>query len=97
MAKERTELRHRTAAMVDPLTGISSRRAFMQEAATIAERHCRNPKPATVLLIDLDHFKSVNDRFGHAVGCWKSSPPARASCCAAAIRSDALQARNSRF
>jgi len=68
MAKERTELRHRTAAMVDPLTGISNRRAFLQEAATIAERNCGNPKPATVLLIDLDHFKSVNDRFGHAVG-----------------------------
>jgi len=68
MAKERTELRHRTAAMVDPLTGISNRRAFLQEAATIAERHCSNPKPATVLLFDLDHFKSINDRFGHAVG-----------------------------
>ncbi len=68
MAKERTELRHRTAAMVDPLTGISNRRAFLQEAATIAERHCGNPKPAPVLLIAHDHFKSVNDRFGHAVG-----------------------------
>jgi diguanylate cyclase (GGDEF)-like protein len=68
MAKERTELRHRTAAMVDPLTGISNRRAFLQEAGVIAERHCGNPKPATVLLIDLDHFKSINDRFGHAVG-----------------------------
>jgi diguanylate cyclase (GGDEF)-like protein len=68
MAKERTELRHRTAAMVDPLTGISNRRAFLQEARALAERHSSNPKPATVLLFDLDHFKSINDRFGHAVG-----------------------------
>ena len=39
MAKERTELRHRTAAMVDPLTGISNRRAFLQDAALLAKRH----------------------------------------------------------
>ena len=32
MAKERTELRHRTAAMVDPLTGIANRRSFLQDA-----------------------------------------------------------------
>src|SRR5512141_1154611 len=68
MAKERTELRHRTAAMVDPLTGIANRRAFMQDAAQLAKRHVGNPRPTAVLLIDLDHFKSINDRFGHALG-----------------------------
>ncbi len=68
MAKERTELRHRTAAMLDPLTGISNRRAFLQDAAALGKRHAANPKPAAVLLIDLDHFKSINDRFGHAIG-----------------------------
>jgi len=68
MAKERTELRHRTAAMIDPLTGIANRRAFLQDAKGIALRHGSNPRPTAVLLIDLDHFKSVNDRFGHAVG-----------------------------
>ena len=69
MAKERTELRHRTAAMLDPLTGISNRRAFLQDAAD-ARRNVTQPirKPAAVLLIDLDHFKSINDRFGHAIG-----------------------------
>src|SRR6202142_3105004 len=36
MAKERTELRHRTAAMVDPLTGIANRRSFLQDAAQLA-------------------------------------------------------------
>ena len=37
MAKERTELRHRTAAMVDPLTGIANRRSFLQDAAHTGE------------------------------------------------------------
>ena len=68
MAKERTELRHRTAAMVDPLTGIANRRAFLQDAAQLAKRLAVNPRPTAVLLIDLDHFKSINDRFGHALG-----------------------------
>jgi diguanylate cyclase (GGDEF)-like protein len=68
MAKERTELRHRTAAMIDPLTGISNRRAFLQDAALLAKRHGGRPRPTAVLLIDLDHFKSINDRFGHALG-----------------------------
>ena len=68
MAKERTELRHRTAAMVDPLTGIANRRAFLQDTALLAKRHSGHPRPTAVLLIDLDHFKSINDRFGHALG-----------------------------
>jgi len=68
MAKERTELRHRTAAMVDPLTGIANRRAFLQDAAALSKQHRTNPRPTAVLLIDLDHFKSINDRFGHALG-----------------------------
>ncbi|MDP2411778.1 MAG: GGDEF domain-containing protein [Pseudolabrys sp.] len=68
MAKERTEQRHRTAAMVDPLTGIANRRAFLQDAATLAKKYNAKPRPTAVLLIDLDHFKSINDRFGHALG-----------------------------
>jgi diguanylate cyclase (GGDEF)-like protein len=68
MAKERTEQRHRTAAMMDPLTGIPNRRSFLQEATALAKRHVGNPRQAAVLLIDLDQFKSINDRFGHAVG-----------------------------
>ena len=68
MAKERTELRHRTAAMVDSLTGMANRRAFLQDAKGLALRHGSTPRPTAVLLIDLDHFKSINDRFGHAIG-----------------------------
>src|SRR4249920_1229075 len=68
MAKERTELRHRKAAMVDPLTGVANRRSFLQDASMLAKLHIANPRPTAFLVIDLDHFKSINDRFGHAVG-----------------------------
>ena len=68
MAKERTEYRHKTAAMIDPLTGIANRRSFLQDGAVLAKRHAASLRPAAVLLIDLDHFKSINDRFGHAIG-----------------------------
>jgi diguanylate cyclase (GGDEF)-like protein len=68
MAKERTELRHKTAALVDPLTGIANRRAFLEEMTALAGRQGQDPRPVAVMLADLDHFKSINDRFGHAVG-----------------------------
>lgn len=68
MAKERTELLHKTAALVDPLTGIANRRAFLEGGAMLARRVDAHPRPAAMLLLDLDHFKSINDRFGHALG-----------------------------
>ena len=68
MAKERTEHRHKTAALVDPLTGISNRRAFLQDGEAHLRRHAAGPYPTAVMLLDLDNFKSINDRFGHAVG-----------------------------
>jgi diguanylate cyclase (GGDEF)-like protein len=68
MAKERTELRHKTAALIDPLTGIANRRAFLEEATLITQGRGKESGPAVVVLADLDHFKSINDRFGHAVG-----------------------------
>ena len=68
MAKERTEMRHKTAALIDPLTGIANRRAFLEDVMVMAKRQQVEHRPAAVLLADLDHFKSINDRFGHAVG-----------------------------
>ncbi len=68
MAKERTEYRHRTAAMIDPLTSIANRRSFLHDGNELIRQLASEPVPTAVLLIDLDHFKSINDRFGHAVG-----------------------------
>ena len=68
MAKERTELRHKTAAMIDSLTGIANRRAFLDEGTLLMKQQTAETRPSAVLLIDLDHFKSINDRFGHAIG-----------------------------
>jgi diguanylate cyclase (GGDEF)-like protein len=68
MSKERTELRHKTAAMTDPLTGLLNRRAFLADAESLQQQQVARDRPIAVLLIDLDHFKSINDRFGHAVG-----------------------------
>ncbi len=68
MAKERTEYRHRTAALVDPLTGIANRRAFLQAGEVQLRRQATNSRALAVMLLDLDNFKSINDRFGHAIG-----------------------------
>jgi diguanylate cyclase (GGDEF)-like protein len=68
MAKERTEHRHKTAAMIDPLTGIANRRSFLHDATELTKRSAAASQPIAVLLMDLDHFKSINDRFGHAIG-----------------------------
>ena len=68
MAKERTEFLHKTASLIDPLTGIANRRAFLEVGEQMARRVDSEPRPVSVLLIDLDHFKTINDNFGHALG-----------------------------
>jgi len=68
MVKARGELRHKTAALVDPLTGLSNRRAFLGDAEEFMARTPRTGESLTVMLADLDRFKAVNDQFGHAIG-----------------------------
>ncbi|MDR3423050.1 MAG: GGDEF domain-containing protein [Xanthobacteraceae bacterium] len=68
MAKERAEHRHKTAALVDPLTGVANRRAFLQDGEAQLKHQATDPRPTAVMLLDLDNFKSINDRFGHSVG-----------------------------
>ena len=52
----------------DQLTGAPNRRAFQEAMAAEHARIVRGTVPAGLFVIDLDHFKSVNDRFGHGVG-----------------------------
>ncbi len=55
-------------AMHDELTGLPNRRAFFEEAARELARGARNGKPTSLLALDIDKFKRVNDTHGHAAG-----------------------------
>jgi diguanylate cyclase (GGDEF)-like protein len=68
MTKERTELKHKINSPIDPLSGVANRRAFLDRAAALLARQQIEQEPLAVMLFDLDHFKQINDRFGHAVG-----------------------------
>jgi diguanylate cyclase (GGDEF)-like protein len=68
MTKERTELKHKINSLIDPLSGVANRRAFLDGAAELLSRLGVDREPLAVLLFDLDHFKQINDRLGHAVG-----------------------------
>lgn len=68
MTKERLELRHKTASLVDSLCGVPNRRAFLEGIDRLLARRQADREPIAVLLFDLDRFKGINDRFGHAVG-----------------------------
>ncbi len=59
---------YRNAASTDHLTGLLNRRAFLESALNLCARQAKRGEPVTMLMFDLDHFKSINDRFGHAVG-----------------------------
>jgi diguanylate cyclase (GGDEF)-like protein len=60
--------RLRVTAMFDALTGLKNRRAFDQEALAEWERSIRLQGPFMVMMVDIDHFKKVNDVHGHAIG-----------------------------
>ena len=68
LVKERNEAAGMTAARTDSLTGIANRAAFLESAGRVLERCRRDAAPASVMMFDLDRFKAINDRHGHAVG-----------------------------
>ncbi|MDQ2077059.1 diguanylate cyclase [Marinimicrobium sp. ABcell2] len=52
----------------DPLTGLGNRRLLQVEFENFKERYQRGKKPVFLIMIDLDHFKAVNDQYGHDAG-----------------------------
>jgi diguanylate cyclase (GGDEF)-like protein len=68
LTNERLELEQRTKAQTDPLTGALNRRALMSRGGRLLARHQHETAPACLLFLDIDHFKSLNDRFGHSGG-----------------------------
>jgi diguanylate cyclase (GGDEF)-like protein/PAS domain S-box-containing protein len=55
-------------ATTDMLTGMANRRAFLECAESVYAHSLSKGEPLTLLMLDLDHFKSINDRFGHLEG-----------------------------
>jgi diguanylate cyclase (GGDEF)-like protein len=68
MTNERADERNRLLAMQDELTGLSNRRFIMEALALQLAQARRNSKPVSVLMIDVDYFKSINDTYGHLSG-----------------------------
>lgn len=60
--------RYEALSLTDSLTSLRNRRAFDQEFASRFEQSRRYDRPLSLALIDLDHFKAVNDGFGHSAG-----------------------------
>ncbi|QXL84507.1 GGDEF domain-containing protein [Comamonas sp. NLF-1-9] len=58
----------RRQAAIDPLTGLYNRREFHHRAAQEVARARREGSNLSMLMFDLDHFKRINDRYGHAAG-----------------------------
>lgn len=68
MIKERVESQLRAAALTDPLTGIGNRRAFFEASSAVVAHNARHGRSTATIVLDLDRFKDINDRFGHPVG-----------------------------
>lgn len=62
------EHRIRQLAATDPLTGILNRRAFIERMEGEIIRAYRETSPMCLILVDIDHFKNINDKYGHQVG-----------------------------
>jgi diguanylate cyclase (GGDEF)-like protein len=64
--KAEQELKH--LAITDPLTGLPNRRHFFNQAEEVFDRANKPTFDLAILMIDIDHFKNINDRYGHGAG-----------------------------
>ncbi|MFN4350911.1 MAG: diguanylate cyclase [Hylemonella sp.] len=68
MTKEQADVRNHTLAMQDDLTGLNNRRSIQQVLTQQIALARRSQRPLALLLIDIDHFKQINDTHGHLSG-----------------------------
>lgn len=68
LVKDRIAARYQHASLTDPLTGVTNRRGFFQMAERLLMRTRFADQPAALMMFDLDHFKAINDEFGHGTG-----------------------------
>lgn len=85
---QRQNLELQTLSRTDSLTGLDGRRHWQSRAEALLRRHAAGQTPATLVLVDIDRFKQINDRHGHAVGddvlraiaeCLRAGMPAQAA------------------
>lgn len=65
---EKVETELERLAMTDPLTGVNNRRAFELQAENIFAISKKYKRPLSLMMLDIDHFKHINDKFGHSSG-----------------------------
>ncbi|PQO41486.1 diguanylate cyclase [Blastopirellula marina] len=68
LARQQHLLTAQSQAMTDALTGIGNRRAFERELERRFNEHHRHGVPFSLTIFDIDHFKKINDRWGHDIG-----------------------------
>ncbi len=90
-ARKAAEARLERLATTDSLTGVANRSHFFTRAEVEIRRAARYRRPLAVMMVDLDHFKRVNDELGHAVG--DTALTEFAQHCAHALREDDVFAR----
>jgi diguanylate cyclase (GGDEF)-like protein len=67
---KRSQLHFKTLSRIDGLTGICNRQHFFSQAEIAVKRASESQQELCIILCDLDHFKAINDRHGHATGDW---------------------------
>lgn len=68
LCKEADDRKMARLATTDSLTGLANRRAFFDRTDSARMLAARTRQPVALMMLDLDHFKSLNDRYGHAAG-----------------------------
>ncbi|MFY3382866.1 GGDEF domain-containing protein [Paracidovorax sp. MALMAid1276] len=68
MSRDRADEDNRVMAALDPLTGVANRRALIAALDRDVARAVRMREPMALMMVDIDHFKDVNDQYGHPVG-----------------------------